>query len=108
MALGNFFEPGILIAGAASAGAATPAYTATSGSGPHLMATGMRLGSPVTAADPSFLALRELLGGFIFHVLNRRKTRRQIFERDEAYEALERVIVETAERIAIRRKVRPD
>jgi hypothetical protein len=72
------------------------------------MATGMRLGSPATAADPSFLALRELLGGFIFHVLNRRKTRRQIFERDEAYEALERVIVETAERIAIRRKVRPE
>lgn len=41
-------------------------------------------------------------GGVIFHVLNRGNARRQVFEHDGDYEALERVIVETAERIAIR------
>jgi REP element-mobilizing transposase RayT len=41
-------------------------------------------------------------GGVIFHVVNRGNARRQVFEHDGDYEALERVIVETAERIAIR------
>jgi hypothetical protein len=41
-------------------------------------------------------------GGFIFHVLNRGNARCRIFEDDRDYEALERVIIETADRIAIR------
>jgi hypothetical protein len=72
------------------------------------MAAGMRLGNPATAADLPSSRCANCSGAFIFHVLNRGKTRCQIFERDADYEALERFIVETAEQIAIRRKVRPE
>ena len=41
-------------------------------------------------------------GGVIFHVLNRGNARSQVFEHDRDYEALERVMVETAGRIAVR------
>jgi putative transposase len=41
-------------------------------------------------------------GGMIFHVLNRENARSQIFEHDRDYEALERVMVETADRVAVR------
>ena len=41
-------------------------------------------------------------GGMIFHVLNRGNARSQIFEHDRDYEALERVMAETADQIAVR------
>lgn len=41
-------------------------------------------------------------GDVIFHVLNRANARSRIFERDQDYEALERVIAETARRIPVR------
>ncbi|MGH7796267.1 MAG: transposase [Candidatus Binatia bacterium] len=40
--------------------------------------------------------------GFIFHVLNRGNARGQIFEHERDYEAFERVMTESADRIAIR------
>jgi putative transposase len=43
-----------------------------------------------------------IVPGGVFHVLNRGNARSQIFERDRDYEALERVMVETADRIAVR------
>lgn len=45
---------------------------------------------------------RVVPGGVIFHVLNRANARSRIFERDQDYEALERVIAETARRIPVR------
>jgi len=44
-----------------------------------------------------------IASGIHLHVLNRGNARYQIFDRDAAYEALERVIVDTAERSAIGR-----
>lgn len=41
-------------------------------------------------------------GGAIFHVLNRANARSRIFEKDQDYEALERVIAETARWIPVR------
>ena len=41
-------------------------------------------------------------GGLIYHVLNRANTRMTIFEKDEDYEAFERVLHETVERTATR------
>lgn len=41
-------------------------------------------------------------GGVIFHVLNRANARSRIFENDGDYQALERVIAETADRIQVR------
>jgi len=41
-------------------------------------------------------------GDVIFHVLNRANARSRIFERDQDYEALERVIAETARTIPVR------
>jgi putative transposase len=40
--------------------------------------------------------------GFIFHVFNRGNARGQLFEHERAYEAFERVITESVDRIAIR------
>jgi putative transposase len=40
-------------------------------------------------------------GGVIFHVLNRGNARCRIFEYDRDYEALERIIVETADRVSV-------
>lgn len=45
---------------------------------------------------------RVVPGGVIFHVLNRANARSRIFERDQDYKALERVIAETAKRIPVR------
>ncbi len=41
-------------------------------------------------------------GGVIFHVLNRANARSRIFDSDRDYQALERVIAETAQRIPVR------
>jgi len=41
-------------------------------------------------------------GGMIFHILNRGNARSQIFEHDRDYDALERIMVETGDRFAVR------
>ena len=41
-------------------------------------------------------------GGMILHVLNRGNARSQIFEHCRDYDALERVMVETGDRLAIK------
>jgi REP-associated tyrosine transposase len=47
-------------------------------------------------------AARVAPGGVIFHVLNRANARSRIFEKEQDYEAFNRVIGETLERIAVR------
>jgi len=41
-------------------------------------------------------------GGVIFHVLNRANTRSRIFEKDQDYEAFNRIVGETVERIPVK------
>ncbi len=41
-------------------------------------------------------------GEVIFHVLNRANARARIFENDRDYQGLERVVVETTQRVPIR------
>jgi putative transposase len=41
-------------------------------------------------------------GGVIFHVLNRANARSRIFEKDQDYEAFNRIVGETVERIPIK------
>ncbi len=46
--------------------------------------------------------LRAALGGYVYHVLNRANARMPIFDREEDYEAFERVLVEAVERTETR------
>mgnify|MGYP001385330822 CR=1 FL=1 len=46
--------------------------------------------------------LRATPGGLIYHALNRANTRQPIFKKDEDYQAFERILVETQERVGMR------